>query len=188
MEGLLSMGPTPSSFLHISQKDSFEVSDIHTLKFNLKQQENYFKAQTKAHTEIVNDLTNKVQTAEHKLKDMTDRVEAIEEEYSARLEEHENALNKLANFPQVDHFKKLEDKIKVLKEQSNNIVDKLSDMTSQIITNEYANDEFMDTQVEEIKKEIAMFVNNKISQEEGQREACSSDNIFNFVATDATFR
>ena len=29
-----------------------------------------------------------------------------------------------------------------------------------------------------------MFVNNKISQEEGQKEACPSDNIFNFVATD----
>ena len=140
------------NFLHISQKDSFEVSDIHTLKSNLKQQENDFKAQTKAHKETVNELTNKIQTAEHKLQDMTDRVEAIEEEYSARLEEHENALKKLANLPKVDTFKKLEDKIKVLKEQSDNIIDKLSDMTSQIITNEYANDEFMDTQVEEIKK------------------------------------
>ena len=29
-----------------------------------------------------------------------------------------------------------------------------------------------------------MFVNNKISKEEGQREARPSDNIFNFVATD----
>ena len=51
--------------------------------------------------------TNKVLTSEHKLQDMTDRVEAIEEEYSARLEEHENALNKLANLPKVDTFKKL---------------------------------------------------------------------------------
>ena len=140
------------NFLHISQKDSLEVSEIHTLKINLKQQENDFRAQTKAHKEIVNELTNKVQTAEHKLQDMTDRVEAIEEEYSARLEEHENALKKLANLPKVDTFKKLEDKIKVLKEQSNNIIDKLSDMTSKIITNGYANDEFMDTKVEEIKK------------------------------------
>ena len=29
-----------------------------------------------------------------------------------------------------------------------------------------------------------MFVNNKISKKKGQREACPSDNIFNFVATD----
>ena len=29
-----------------------------------------------------------------------------------------------------------------------------------------------------------MFVNNKISQEEGQRKVCPSDNFFNFVATD----
>ena len=100
----------------------------------------------------MNELTKKVQTAEHKLQDMTDRVEAIEEEYSARLEEHENALKKLVNLPKVNTFKKLEDKIKVLKEQTNNIIGKLSDMTSQIITNEYANDEFMDTNFEEIKK------------------------------------
>ena len=46
---------------------------------------------------------------------MTDRVEAIEEEYSARLEEHENVLNKLANFPKVDTSKKLEDKKKGFK-------------------------------------------------------------------------
>ena len=111
-------------FLHISQKDSLEVSEIHTLKINLKQQENDFRAQTKAHKEIVNELTNKVQTAEHKLQDMTDRVEAIEEEYSARLQEHEKALHKLANLPQVNHFKKLEDKVKVLEEENYYIIDK----------------------------------------------------------------
>ena len=76
----------------LSQKGSLEVTDINTLKINLKQQENDFKAQTKVHKEIVNELTSKVQTAEHTLKDMADRVDAIEEEYSARLEEHENAL------------------------------------------------------------------------------------------------
>ena len=52
---------------------------------------------------------------------MTDRVEAVEEEYSARLEEQENALQKLVNLPQVDHFKKLEDKLKFLEEQNVNI-------------------------------------------------------------------
>ena len=47
----------------------------------------------------------RLKTTEHKLKDMTDKV-AIEEEYSARLEEHENTLRELANLPQVDHLKK----------------------------------------------------------------------------------
>ena len=53
------------------------MSDINTLKSNLNQQENNFKAQTKGHEEFVNELTNKIQTAEHKLQDITDRVEAI---------------------------------------------------------------------------------------------------------------
>ena len=70
----------------------------------------------------VNELTNKIKTAKIKLKAMTDRVVAVEEEYSARLEEHENALQKIVNLPQVDHFKKLEDKIKFLEEQNVNII------------------------------------------------------------------
>ena len=82
---------------------------------------------------------------------MTDKVEAIEEEYAVRLEEHQKALHELANLPTVEHFKKLEGKIKVLEEVNENIIDKLGDMTLQIITNEYANDDYMDKQVLEIK-------------------------------------
>ena len=121
--------------LHTSQKHSLEVSDIITLKINLDQQENDFQAQTKAHKEILNELTNKVKTAEHKSHDMTDKVEAIDEEYAAKLEEHVRALHKLANLPPVDNFKKFEEKIKVLEEKNLYIIDRLGDMTSNIITN-----------------------------------------------------
>ena len=59
-------------------------------------------------------------------------------------------------------------------------------MTSRIITNEYANNEFVDIQVEEIKMGIAMFVNNIISKE-GNRGAFPPDIIFDFVMTNNNF-
>ena len=88
------------------------------------------------HKEIVNEITNKVKTAEQKSNDMTDKVEVIDEEYAVLLEEHQKALHELANFPTFDQSKRLEGKIKVLKEVNENIIDKLGDMTSQIFTNE----------------------------------------------------
>ena len=56
-------------------------------------------------------------------------------------------------------------------------------MTSQIITNEYANDEFMDKQFDEMNIEIAMFVNNLISKEQGQGEACHPNTVLSFLIT-----
>ena len=99
-------------FLHTSQKDLLEESDIHTLKINLKQQDIDFKAQTKVHKEIVNELTNKVKTAEQQFIDMTDKVEAIEEEYAVRLEEHQKALHELANLPTLNISKSLKEKLR----------------------------------------------------------------------------
>ena len=61
------------------------------------------------HKEIVNELTNKVKTAEQKFLDMTDKVEAIEEEYAVRLEEHQKALHELANLPTVEIPKSLKE-------------------------------------------------------------------------------
>ena len=86
------------------------------------------------------------------------------------------------NFPPDDIIGKLEDKIKMLEEQNEKILERLTDMTCQIITNEYGNDEYMDEQMKDMKKEIAQFVND--IKEDGQREKCPPDKIFEFNITD----
>ena len=62
------------------------------------------------------------------------------------------------NFPPDDIIGKLEDKIKKLEEQNEKILERLTDMTCQIITNEYGNDEYMDEEMRKI--EVVNFVNN----------------------------
>ena len=61
-------------------------------------------------------------------------------------------------------------------------------MTSQIITNEYGNDEYMDEQMQEMKKEIVTFVNKLFftfnSKEGRQRERYPPDTTFQFTTTD----
>ena len=48
----------------------------------------------------------------------------------------------------------LEGRIKNIEEQNEYIQERFSNMTSQIITNEYEYDEYMDEQMTEMKKEI----------------------------------
>ena len=61
-------------------------------------------------------------------------------------------------------------------------------MTSQIITNQYGNDKYMDEQMQEMKKDIVMFVNKLFitfnSKEGGQRERYPPDTTFQFTTTD----
>ena len=59
-------------------------------------------------------------------------------------------------------------------------------MTSRIIRNEYANNEFVDIQVEEIKNGHCNVCKNIISKE-GNRGAFPPDIIFDFVMTDDNF-
>ena len=85
---------------------------------------------------------------------MSDRVDAIKGEYASKMEEHDKLMHNLFVLPLVDHLNKLEEKEKVLKKKNNNIIEKLWDMTSQIITNEYANVEFMDEYVKNQQKKL----------------------------------
>ena len=62
------------------------------------------------------------------------------------------------NFPTDDYIRMLEDKIKKLEEQNEKIQERLLDITCQIITNEYSNDEYMNGQIEDLKTEIVEFV------------------------------
>ena len=86
------------------------------------------------------------------------------------------------NFPSDDIIGKLEDRIRILEEQNERILERLSDMTCQIITNEYGNDEYMDEQMKNIKKQILQFVNT--TKEDGQRGKYPPDKPFDFNITD----
>ena len=91
------------------------------------------------------------------------------------------------NFPPDDYIEKLEGRVKKLEEQNNWIQERFSDMTCQIITNEYANDEYMDEQMNDMKKEIVEFVNRHVtslSTKEGQKGTYPPDSHFDFTKSD----
>ena len=57
---------------------------------------------------------------------------------------------KAGNFPPVYVIGKLEE-IKVLEEQNEKMLERMSDTTSQIINNEYGNDEYIDEEMQKMK-------------------------------------
>ena len=86
-----------------------------------------------------------------------------------------------------DCNKKIEGRIKKIEEQNNWIQERFSDITSQKITNEYANDEYMDEQMNDMKKEIVEFVNRHVtslSTKEGQKRTYPPDSHFDFSNSD----
>ena len=91
------------------------------------------------------------------------------------------------NLPPVDVIGKLEERFEKIEEQNEYIQERFSDMTSQIITNEYGNDEYMDEQKQEMKREIVIFLNKLFvtfnSKEDGQREKYPPDTTFQFTRT-----
>ena len=88
------------------------------------------------------------------------------------------------NFPPDDYIEKLEGRVKKLEEQNNWIQERFLDMTCQIITNEYANDEYMDEQMNDMKNEIVEFVNKLFTSfitKEGQNGTYPPDSHFDFT-------
>ena len=62
------------------------------------------------------------------------------------------------NFPPVDVIGKLEERIKVVEEQNEKMLERMSDMTCQIITNKYGNDEYMNEEMQKMKNYVVNFI------------------------------
>ena len=56
------------------------------------------------------------------------------------------------NFPPDDYIEKLEKRLQKLEDQNYKILERFSYMTSQLITNEYAIDDYMDEEMKNMKK------------------------------------
>ena len=77
------------------------------------------------------------------LKDLNKRLESIDGKIAAL------DRNKTRQFPPVDIIGKHEERCKKIEEQNESIQERFSDMTSQIITNEYGNYEYIGEQMQE---------------------------------------
>ena len=58
---------------------------------------------------------------------------------------------KAGNFPPVYVIGKLEEILKVLEEQNEKMLERMSNMTSQINNNKYGNDEYIDEEMQKMK-------------------------------------